>query len=105
SLVVCLCLDEIFFRRQPVLMGIEPFSLAWVLGARTRDRSGDTWAKALEAWPDLTDVAADGGSGIERGLALTVAKRQEAARQTPAAGPAKPLRARLDVFHVRRDGG
>jgi hypothetical protein len=104
SLVVCLCLDEIFFRRQPVLMGIEPHSLAWILGARVGDRSGDTWAKALAAWPEVTDVAADGGSGIERGLELAVAQRQEEARQTPAAGPAKPLHARLDVFHVRRDG-
>ena len=32
TLVVCLCLDEIFFRRQPVLMGVEPGSWAWVLG-------------------------------------------------------------------------
>ncbi|MCI0461615.1 MAG: hypothetical protein L0Z62_32090 [Gemmataceae bacterium] len=46
-LVVCLCLDEIFFRRQPVLMGVEPHSLAWVLGTRAADRSGDTWAAAL----------------------------------------------------------
>src|SRR5258705_495503 len=63
-LVLCLCLDEIFFRRQPVLMGIEPHSLAWILGARAKDRSGDTWAKALEAWPHLTEVAVDGGSGL-----------------------------------------
>ncbi|MBV8430072.1 MAG: hypothetical protein JO244_02845 [Solirubrobacterales bacterium] len=102
-LILCLCLDEIFFRRQPVLMAVEPHSLAWVIGQRAADRSGDTWANALAAWPDLEDVAADGGNGIERGLELIEARRQEAAEQ-PGAAPAKPLRVRLDVFHIRRDG-
>ena len=102
-LILCLCLDEIFFRRQPVLMAVEPHSLAWVIGQRTADRSGDTWARALAAWPHLEDVAADGGSGIERGLELIEARRQQAAEQ-PGAAPAKPLRVRLDVFHIRRDG-
>lgn len=101
TLVVCLCLDEIFFRRQPVLMGVEPFSLAWVLGQRTPDRSGPTWAKALASWPAVEDVAADGGSGIERGLELALAQRQEQA--TPER-PAKGIRVRLDVFHTRREG-
>lgn len=102
SLVVCLCLDEIFFRRRPVLMGIEPFSLAWVLGARAPDRSGPTWAKALAPWPHVRDVAADGGSGLELGLELAAAKRREDAAN--AGTEAVPLRVRLDVFHTQRDG-
>jgi hypothetical protein len=102
ALVVCLCLDEIFFRRQPVLMGVEPYSLAWVLGERTADRSGPTWAKALAAWPAVEEVAADGGSGIERGLELAVAKRQEAARKK--GGQAKGIRVSLDTFHTQREG-
>jgi hypothetical protein len=102
ALVVCLCLDEIFFRRQPVLMAVEPASMAWVVGQRADDRSGETWAKALAAWPDVEEVAADGGSGIERGLDLATAARQAAA--TTTATTAKPLHARLDVFHIRRDG-
>ena len=101
TLVVCLCLDEIFFRRQPVLMGVEPFSLAWVLGERTQDRSGPTWAQALAAWPEVEDVAADGGRGIELGLALAVAKRQEEATNKPC--PAKGIRIRLDTFHTPRE--
>jgi hypothetical protein len=100
SLVVCLCLDEIFFRRRPVLMGIEPHSLAWVLGQRAADRSGPTWAKALAPWPEVGDVAADGGTGLELGLALAARKRQEDAAQAQAV----PLRVRLDVFHTRREG-
>ena len=98
----CLCLDEIFFHRQPVLMGIEPHSMAWVLGERTSDRSGPTWAKALAAWPAVTDIAADGGSGIELGLKLTAQKRQEEAAQ--AQTQAVPLRVRLDVFHIQQEG-
>jgi hypothetical protein len=101
-LVVCLCLDEIFLHRQPVLMGVEPHSFAWVLGQRSSDRSGPTWAQALAAWPHVEDIAADGGSGIELGLRLTAGKRQEQARH--AQGETVALRVRLDLFHIRRDG-
>ena len=59
TLVLTVCVDEIFFHRQPVLMGIEPHSMAWILGKRTVDRTGPTWCAALEAWPYLQDVAAD----------------------------------------------
>jgi hypothetical protein len=102
SLVVCLCLDEIFFHRQTVLMAVEPHSLAWVLAERAADRSGPTWAKALAAWPAVEDVAADGGSGIELGLTLAARRRQEEAAK--AKTEAVPLRPRLDLFHTRREG-
>jgi hypothetical protein len=67
-------------------------------------------------------VAADGGSGIELGLKLTVQKRQEEAEKAQQAqqqaaqsqadtepveqAPIKvvPLRVRLDVFHIRQEG-
>jgi hypothetical protein len=101
GLARCLALDEIFFRRRPVLMGVEPHSLAWLLGTRAADRTGATWAEALAAWPRVEDVAADGGSGLALGLEL-------AAQRRPAAAPphaAAPLRVRRDVFHTRRDGG
>jgi hypothetical protein len=101
-LVLCLCLDEIFFHRQPVRMGIEPHSMAWVLGERASDRSGPTWAKALSAWPGVQDIAADGGSGIELGLKLTALRRQEEAAK--AQTKPVPLRVRLDVFHIQQEG-
>lgn len=104
SLVLSLCLDEIFFHRKPVLMAIEPRSLAWVLGQRTADRSGDTWARALGAWPHVQDVACDGGSGLQRGLELASQQRQQAAQQAGNGAKAKEIHARLDVFHIRRDG-
>src|SRR5262245_26044711 len=75
TVVFCLCLDEIFFRRKPVLMGVEPHSMAWVIARRAPDRSGETWAKLLQAWPAVEDVAADGGTGLERGLGLAAAQR------------------------------
>ena len=117
SLVTCACLDEIFFHRQPVLMGIEPFSMAWILGQRAQDRSGPTWCQALAHWPALQDVAADGGSGIELGLKLIAHQRQQEAdqaqkrpEQLSPQGNARtspqplPLRVRLDVFHIRQEG-
>jgi hypothetical protein len=102
TLVLCLCLDEIFFRRQPVLMAVEPFSWAWVLGQRVPDRSGPTWARALAAWPEREDVAVDGSKGLALGLELANAKRQEAA--APKGRTANVLRSRLDTFHTRREG-
>jgi hypothetical protein len=103
ALVLCLCLDEIFFRRKPVLMGIEPCSMAWVLGQRAADRTGATWAKALAAWPQVRDVAVDGGSGLELGLELEVHRRREEAQKTQT--PPVPLHTALDVFHTSREGG
>jgi hypothetical protein len=95
--VLLLCLDEIFVRRRPVLVGVEPHSLAWVLGRRADDRSGPTWCQALEPWPHVTYVAADGGSGLRLGLELAERKRQEA-------GPVPAREVNLDNFHIQQEG-
>jgi hypothetical protein len=121
-LVHGLCLDEIFCHRQPVLMGVEPYSLAWVLGQRSADRSAATWQQALAAWPQVEDVAADGGSGLQSALAQIATQRASAAA-APAALPAPPLppatvaaglvpaasaagtlHVQLDLFHTSREG-
>ena len=95
TLVIVACVDEIFFRRQPVLVAVEPQSMAWVLGQRSRDRSGPTWAAALKDWSALEAVVADGGTGLHAGLERIQQKRHET-HQTP-------LEVGLDVFHTQRD--
>jgi hypothetical protein len=94
-LVTVACLDEIFFRRQPVLVAVEPQSMAWVLGQRAGDRSGPTWAAALRGWPALRAVVADGGTGLHAGLSLVQQQRQKSAQA--------PLEVGLDVFHTQRE--
>ncbi|HEV3261057.1 MAG TPA: hypothetical protein VG013_29670, partial [Gemmataceae bacterium] len=83
--------------RRPVLVGVEPHSLAWVLGRDADDRSGPTWCQALEPWPHVTYVAADGGSGLRLELELAERKRQEA-------GPVVAREVNLDNFHIQQEG-
>jgi hypothetical protein len=66
--VLVLCLDEIFFHREPILMAVEPVSLAWLEGQRGPDRTGASWCKVMEKWPSLEHVVADGGTGLEKGV-------------------------------------
>ncbi len=95
TLVTVACLDEIFFRRPPVLVAVAPRSMAWVLGQRASDRRGPTWAAALRDWPALRAVVADGGTGLHAGLSLVQQQRQQSAHV--------PWEVRLDVFHTRRE--
>ena len=66
--VLTLCLDEIFFHREPILMAVEPVSLAWLAGQRGPDRTGASWCAVIEKWPSLEHVIADGGTGLEKGV-------------------------------------
>jgi hypothetical protein len=93
TLVATLCLDEIFCRRQPVLVGVEPHSLVCVLARRAADRSGLTWASVLRPWRQLRQVVCDAGSGLRKGLEL-----YQQQRSTEASSP--PLAACLDLFHT-----
>jgi hypothetical protein len=89
------CLDEIFFHRRPVLVGIEPRSMVWFLGRRTVDHQGSTWFKELRSWTSLCSVISDAGSGLKAGLTLLQRHR----RNTNQA----PLVRCLDVFHTKRE--
>ena len=101
-LVLVLCLDEIFFHRRPILMAVEPHSMAWVAAQRGPDRSGESWCQVLTKWPCVTRVVADAGKGLERGVKLArEARRTEAAGQENAA--TVPLQMGLDVFHTQRE--
>jgi hypothetical protein len=84
SLVQTVCLDEIFCRRQPVPVGVEPHRFACVLARRTPDRSGATWAQVLKPRSQLRRVVCDAGSGLRKGLECYQQQRAEA-------GPPPPL--------------
>jgi hypothetical protein len=92
ALVLVGCLDEIFFHGRPVLVGVEPASMAWFLGQVADDRSGPTWAKQLRDWTALEYVISDAGSGLQAGIALMQKERQEAGQPALENG--------LDVFHT-----
>jgi hypothetical protein len=59
-LVLVVCLDEIFFHRDPILMGVEPISLVWLAGHRGPDRSGESWCEVMKQWPHLDSVRSRG---------------------------------------------
>jgi hypothetical protein len=99
--VLVLCLDEIFFHREPILMSVEPLSLAWLAGQRGPDRSGESWCKLIEAWPNLEHVIADGGQGLERGVKLANEARSQA--QEPESDAPATITMGLDVFHTERE--
>jgi hypothetical protein len=92
ALVLVGCLDEIFFHGRPVLVGVEPASMAWFLGRKANDRSGATWANALRDWDALSFVTADAGTGLQAGIATVQQERREEGRPALENG--------LDVFHT-----
>jgi hypothetical protein len=84
--------DEIFVGRTPVLMGVEPASLCWVLGQVADNREGQTWAAEFNRFPSLEHAITDAGNGLVKGLALT------------NEGRSRPLVHSLDVFHLLYEG-
>src|SRR5439155_13362659 len=88
--------DEIFVRRQPILMVVEPDSLCWVSGRRVAHRDGVTWAEEFARLPALEQVTKDGGSGLAKGLALANAQRQQDGQA--------PVGEQDDHCHVLREG-
>ena len=97
TLVFVGCLDEIFFRRRPVLVGVEPHSMVWFLGKKADNCQGATWFGELRSWAALRRVVCDAGSGLRAGIA--------AIRQERGADPGEsvPLETGLDVFHTQRE--
>ena len=96
TLVLVGCLDEIFFRGRPVLVGVEPASMTWFLGHKADDRTGVTWSQHLQEWTALHYVLADAGTGLQAGIALVQQQRRE--------GQQTPLENGLDVFHTTQEG-
>jgi hypothetical protein len=100
GLVQTLCLDEIFCHRQPLLIGVEPHSMTWVLGQRAADRTGTTWCAALVLFCRLNYAIVDGGSGLAKGLKLVQHHWQHEAPLFPKL----PLQTNLDNFHIQQQG-
>jgi hypothetical protein len=96
ALVVTGCFDEIFFHGKPILVGVEPHSMAWVLGEHATDRSGSTWTAALQGFDAMEQAVVDGGRGLQRGLA-------DFHKQRKNAGNSIPLEVSLDVFHTKQE--
>src|SRR3954449_9228183 len=96
ALVLVGCLDEIFFRRRAVLMGVEPTSMVWFLGHIADDRQGATWCRHVQRWTSLQFVLADAGTGLQAGIAPVQQQRR-------AAGEV-PLENGLDIFHTTQEG-
>jgi hypothetical protein len=88
--------DEIFVRRRPILMVVEPNSLCWVSGRRVEHRDGATWAEEFGRLPALEQVTKDGGTGLANGLEQVNQQRQQHNR--PA------VQEQDDHFHVLRAG-
>jgi hypothetical protein len=102
--VLTLCLDEIFFHREPVLVAVEADSMTWVAGQRGPDRTGASWCRLLQQWPGLERVVSDAGTGLGRGVKLLNEARAAAAAAAQAEQPAvEPVQVGLDVFHTERE--
>jgi hypothetical protein len=97
-----LALDEIFLHRGPVLMAIEPNSMAWMAGQRGPDRTGESWREVSTHWPGLEHGSADGGQGLERGGKLAHAARCTQGEATETVS-SQAMTMGLDVFHTQRE--
>lgn len=93
ALAKVLCLDEIFFHGKPVLVAVEPHSMAVLLCDKALDRTGQTWQQALLPFRGLEHAVADAGTGLQAGLrALQRDRRAD-----------NPLTVSLDVFHLEKE--
>ena len=88
-----MALDEIFFRRQPCLVGVESASRALLLCQRSADRTAATWKQALVPFTGLNYVCAD--AGLQKALVQVDAERRHEDRP--------PLERGLDPFHTAQE--
>ncbi len=65
------CIDEIFFHQTPILVVVDPDSMAVGACERSEDRTGESWHTVLSHFPHLSYVISDAARGIGRGVYLT----------------------------------
>jgi hypothetical protein len=68
--------DELYVN-DPVRMIVEQESLCWLSGHLSGNADGDGWAEEFRQLPNLEQVARDGGKGLQKGVELVNAERQE----------------------------
>ena len=94
ALVLVGCLDEIFFHRRPVLVGVEPTSMVWFLGQKANDRTGSTWSRALQDFPAALVRPGGCGNGPASrdrcGATATATGRETAVGERPRCVPHHP---------------
>jgi hypothetical protein len=100
--VLVRCVDAMFCPRVPLLLAVEPHSMAWMAGQRGPDRSGDRGCAILAKWPGVARVLTDAGQGLERGVRLANEARTAAAAGQEAAA-AMPIERGLDVVHTQHE--
>jgi hypothetical protein len=78
-------LDEIFAGRRPILTIVDPATMMAVVPEAAEDRKGETWGRALDAYPNLSLAISDQGSGLLKGVELRGGVEHQA-----------------DLFHIKR---
>jgi hypothetical protein len=68
--------DELYVN-DPVRMVVEQESLCWISGCLGETVDGEGWAKEFRQLPKLEQVARDGGKGLEKGIAVVNAERDQ----------------------------
>jgi len=92
--VQVLCFDAIVLHRAPVLMAIEPNSMAWRAGQRGPDRRGESGRAVITTWPGLEHGIADGARGVSAGCSGRMPPDARRARR-PRPSPSRPERGAL----------
>jgi hypothetical protein len=88
--------DELYVK-APVRMVVEQESLCWLSGRLVAAADGEGWAEELRLLPKLAQLARDGGKGLQKGMALLNAQRQQ---------QGQPLVVdQADHYHALRDAG
>ena len=82
---------------DPVLMVVEQESLCWMTGRLSDEVSGEAWAQEFRQFPNLEQVARDGGKGLEKGVALVNAPSGRRQGKPPMVDKG-------DHFHALRGG-
>jgi hypothetical protein len=100
--VMMLWLDDIFLWHAPVLVAVEPHSLAGLAGQRGPHRTGETWGEVLTAWPHCERLGSDAGSGRARGVKLRNDARA-ATTSAPEPSLSEPVPSGFDVLHTVRE--